>query len=360
MLRTSRFRGCLLGGAIGDALGAPVEFDSIERIRARFGPAGITEFAPAYGRVGAVTDDTQMTLFTAEGLLRALTRGLVRGICHTESVVSHAYERWMLTQGHPVTPSPTRKTATDGWLYAVPELHHQRAPGRTCLSALATTPRGSRAVNNSKGCGGVMRVAPVGLWLEARGRLAPGEAFELGAEVARLTHGHPSGYLAAGVFATVTQQLAGGATFDGALDLALVELVKAPDHGETLQAVERARQLASTDPEADIETLGQGWVAEEALGMSVFATLVAKDFEHGVRRAVNHSGDSDSTGAITGNLLGVAWGVEALPPRWIDQVEMSEVIAATADDLATCGEWEIDGYDRNERERVILDRYPAH
>lgn len=66
-----RLVGSILGGAIGDALGAPIEFDSLDRIRRRHGPAGLTDYAPAYGRIGAITDDTQMTLFTADGLLLA-------------------------------------------------------------------------------------------------------------------------------------------------------------------------------------------------------------------------------------------------------------------------------------------------
>lgn len=68
------FAGCLVGGAVGDALGAPVEFMSLAQIRSRFGPGGLTDFAEAYGRLGAITDDTQMTLFTAEGLLQGYSR----------------------------------------------------------------------------------------------------------------------------------------------------------------------------------------------------------------------------------------------------------------------------------------------
>ncbi len=93
-----RYRGCLLGGAVGDALGASVEFLSLGEIRARFGAAGIRDYAPAYGRIGAITDDTQMTLFTAEGLLRAHNRGTQKGIVHTPTVVHHAYLRWLETQ----------------------------------------------------------------------------------------------------------------------------------------------------------------------------------------------------------------------------------------------------------------------
>lgn len=72
------YEGCLLGGAVGDALGAPVEFMSLDAILRKFGPSGITEYFPAFGKTGAITDDTQMTLFTAEGMLRVVTRGCLQ------------------------------------------------------------------------------------------------------------------------------------------------------------------------------------------------------------------------------------------------------------------------------------------
>jgi ADP-ribosyl-[dinitrogen reductase] hydrolase len=93
-----RVYGCLLGGACGDALGAPVEFLPHENIVARFGIEGITQFATAYGGMGLITDDTQMALFTVEGLIRAWVRGTLKGICHPPSVVHHAYLRWLVTQ----------------------------------------------------------------------------------------------------------------------------------------------------------------------------------------------------------------------------------------------------------------------
>lgn len=91
----NRFTGCLLGGAVGDALGAPVEFLSRQQILNRFGPEGIREYAAIYGGIGRITDDTQMTLFTAEGLLRGMVRGAMRGMVCRWSVVAKAYQRWL-------------------------------------------------------------------------------------------------------------------------------------------------------------------------------------------------------------------------------------------------------------------------
>jgi len=94
-----RFTGCLLGGAVGDALGAPVEFMKRTEILRRFGPNGITAYVPAYGGLGTITDDTQMTLFTAEGLLRGWVRGCFKGITTYPGMTAHAYLRWLQTQG---------------------------------------------------------------------------------------------------------------------------------------------------------------------------------------------------------------------------------------------------------------------
>ncbi len=172
----SRYRGCLLGGAVGDALGASVEFLSLSEIRARFGAAGLRDYAPAYGRIGAITDDTQMTLFTAEGLLRAHNRGIQKGIVHTPTVVYHAYLRWLETQGE--TPAYPFPDVRGGWLLGLPELFSRRAPGNTCLASLRGGQVGAvgQPINASKGCGGVMRAAPVGLAFPA----SPVEAFALG------------------------------------------------------------------------------------------------------------------------------------------------------------------------------------
>lgn len=138
----SRFRGSLLAGAVGDALGAPVEGASLDEILARHGPSGVTGMVEGRGALGSITDDTQMTLFTAEGLLRAWVRGALKGICHPPTVVDHAYARWHHTQGERCARwEKWNEDGYDGWLVAQPELHHRRGPGNTCLSAM----RASRA-----------------------------------------------------------------------------------------------------------------------------------------------------------------------------------------------------------------------
>jgi ADP-ribosylglycohydrolase len=334
--RRDRFVGCLLGGAVGDALGAPVEFDRWSEIEVKFGDTGVRGFEPAYGRLGAITDDTQMTLFTAEGLIRAENRFVDRGIVSVAGVLHRAYERWLLTQvGDPeLVPWDPELGAgtTSGWLIAQQFLHHRRAPGNTCLSAMQERGRmgtPEHPINDSKGCGGVMRVAPVGL--VAR------ESFDLGCEIAALTHGHPSGWLAAGALAELVARVAGGYSLETAAQRALDLCRTHKDGLEVSAALEQATLLARQQPRPSaerIESLGAGWVAEEALSISVYCALTAAtDFRDGVLNAVNHSGDSDSTGAITGNILGAHLGVNAIDDDLLDGLEGRQVIEQVGDDL---------------------------
>lgn len=339
------FRGCLIGGAIGDALGWPVEFLSRAQIREKYGPAGITDLVPGSTDQAEITDDTQMTLFTAEGLLRAENRIRDLGFCDLPSVVRGAYLRWLHTQGYPkmwenVVPY-------DGWLIGVKGLHARRAPGNSCLSALLSSETGTvdHPINNSKGSGGVMRVAPVGLFC------IKAKAFAIGCQCAALTHGHPSGYLSAGVLAHIIAGIIEGQDLETAISDAMQPLKECQGQEECQQAVLAAMELARSnkEPSQAISLLGEGWVAEEALAISIYCALRHRDnFRQALIAAVNHDGDSDTTGAITGSILGAYLGIEAIPAPWVARVEMAEVVIQIADDLLV-------GYQPTARWR---ERYP--
>ena len=333
-----RFRACLLGGAVGDALGAPVEFMSRSEILTRFGTFGITDFAPAYGGTGLITDDTQMTLYTAEGLIRGwLAAGPVGpSAVDLSAAMARAYLRWLLTQGER-SMADLAFDEGSGWLSAQAALQGRRGPGITCLGALRRMSRiGEPARNDSKGCGGVMRIAPVGLFgWRLREHVDTGDVFALGAGLAGLTHGHPTGALASGALAVMVMTLLEGAGLPDAVDAARSRLCAHRGHEETLKALDEAVKLAraGAPPALAIRHLGEGWIAEEALAISVFCAWVARDFRDGVTLAVNHDGDSDSTGAVTGNLLGAQLGTGVIPHEWLAALELREVISTVADDL---------------------------
>lgn len=325
MERLDRIRVCLLAGAAGDALGAAVEFMNWTSSRQQFGVQGIRDFVPAYGKLGAITDDTQMMLFTAEGLLRANVSQRANGFCGSRALIHQALLRWYRTQGG----KPKIDIEQNGWLIAEQDLWSRRAPGMTCLSALgASKALGDFAHNDSKGCGGVMRVAPHAFFPDA---------FDLAADNAHLTHGHPSGYQASGLFADILQRLdQRQCDLQEAIEQSLAEHGQTPGMEETRELVEYAvrQSKAGIQPTPDgIAVMGGGWVAEEALGIGLWCALMADSLEQGIYWAVNHSGDSDSTGLIAGNLLGIQTGTEAIPQRWLDHLELRDVIEQMASDI---------------------------
>ncbi|MFF4501784.1 ADP-ribosylglycohydrolase family protein [Streptomyces sp. NPDC001401] len=334
----ARVRGCLLGGAVGDALGYPVEFASLDRIRSRFGERGVTGLVPGdLGLTGLISDDTQMTLFTVEALIPAHARERERGIGGAwAQMLRQAYERWLETQSK---PGPEQGTPTGG-LISEPWLYARRAPGNACLSGVAQgySPdpmlkldgKPGQVNPDSKGCGTVMRSAPFGLVNSADG------AFAMAARGAQITHGHPTGYYAAGALAAIVSHLVAGVSLESAVVLTLRLLARHPGHEETTAALEGALELAAQGSPAawKVESLGAGWVAEQALAIGVYCALAEWDVREALLLSVNHSGDSDSTGSICGNLLGTLHGDVGLPHAWVEQVEGRARIAALADDLA--------------------------
>jgi len=324
------YRGSLIGGAIGDAFGSAVEFISINAIRQKYGGAGITDLVCAESGLAEITDDTQMTLFTAEGILRAFENGQGGSIEQASHSVYHAYLRWLVTQGNPKFEE--YDWIYDGWLLEIKELNHRRTPGNTCLSALLSKERGTfeKPLNNSKGCGGVMRVAPAGLAYRKE------IAFKMGAEFAVITHGHPSGYLSAGALAYIISSIIEGSTLNEAIAGAVAVLKDHEGHEECTEIIGKAIDLADSDlPDSEaIKNLGEGWIGEEALAIAVYCSLKhSDDFRKAIIASVNHSGDSDSTGAITGNILGTYLGSSSIPQEWVEKLEIREVIEQMADEL---------------------------
>lgn len=337
----SKFRGCLIGGAIGDALGYPIEFMSMGAIRKTYGSDGIQalDADPATG-TAMISDDTQMTLFTASGLLRAVhIKETTGGTDIIRGGIYPSYLRWLHAQGYAVAPDILIKKPFEAGdvpaIMEVRELYARRAPGASCIGALSSGRCGSPAypINNSKGCGGVMRVAPIGLTFHDDPELA----CRIAIDAAAITHGHPTGYLAAGAFAYLITMLVNGETLEAA-SVQCADYMEKQFHdnaAETVHCMQLARSLAKRDISAmdAIAEIGEGWVAEEALGIALYASLKATDAVDALRIAVNHDGDSDSTGAICGNLLGAMYGIEVFPQTWAEQVEMSDSILDMADEL---------------------------
>ncbi|TNY37148.1 ADP-ribosylglycohydrolase family protein [Thermomonospora catenispora] len=335
--------GCLFGLAYGDALGAPTEFLSMEQIRRRYGPLGPADLPGPPDAPALVTDDTQMTIAVAEGLLDALERPPLT----PERVLPHWRRRFI------------------DWLH---DPRNDRAPGNTCLRACRDLDRGvpwvRATVHDSKGCGAVMRVAPVGL---VRGLTDEQRAGAAQLQAA-LTHGHPTGLAAGELTAFAVWWLregmdpaelpaalrerchrqrtvyrsrwledlwrrpsGDGASRQGAADSPEAFIARGWD--ECLAALDRLESaLARADRDADPCLItGAGWVAEEAMATGLLCFLLFPDDPvSAIRRGAASSGDSDSIACLAGAFAGAHLGLEAWPAAWAERIEYADELARLA------------------------------
>ena len=340
MKHLDQYRGCLVGGAAGDALGYAVEFLDADAIAKKYGKNGIMKYELLSG-TAHISDATQMTLFTANGLLLGTTRGMTRGIMGPyPAYIAACYKDWFRTQ---FVTYPLKSRSPYSWLVNEPELFARRDPGNTCISAIINGADGTidEPVNQSKGCGGMVRVAPIGLYLGGR-RYTSDEIDMIGAETAALTHGHELGYIPAAAFVHIIQRLSHNE------DISLYEAVKDTEQvllrlfdgkkhlPEQIRLIDRAIELSKgtfDDLEA-VQELGQGWTAEETLAIAIYCSLkYSDDFDKALIAAVNHSGASNSTGAVTGSIMGTYLGYSSIPDKYIENLELKNVILELADDL---------------------------
>lgn len=324
----------LAGGALGDAFGYRIEFQSLNAIRASFGRTGMLE--PVYDRHGrlVVSDDTQMTLFTAEGIMEAFEGTEDPFIEGVNTAIREAYLRWYATQADESRPAKNSRG-----LSAFPEMHVRRAPSKTCLSALAAGGHGTTAfpINASNSCGGVTRVAPLGLvpsWSAQR-------AMDAGTLAAALTHGHPSAYWSAGVLAGLIREALDGNKLHAATRKILRRLEGHSEAEEVIDAAHKALSYLYEERSPDVmeQKLGIGRTAEEALSIGIYACLKATRFEEALRIAVNHSGNSDATASIAGQIWGAFHGSSEMPEIWINALDILKPLQLCTKQMLSVRNW---------------------
>lgn len=324
--RRERVLGSLFGGAVGDAFGYEVEFKLLAAIQRQYGAGGLREPVFHDGRL-VVSDDTQMTLFTLDALNRSADALKAHDLDTATANVRAAYLDWLSTQRDSWKPSVTGER-----LLGFPELYKRRAPGNTCLAALEAGGHGtiSQPINDSKGCGTVMRTAPIGFlchWLEDR------EVFELAARASAITHGHPDGIAAGAAMAVIIANCLRGESIRSAAEHAMAMAAQWREGLDTVAEMQSALARAAApaaQPLDDVTALGEGWVAEEALAVGLYSALIGTDFSNALCVAANHNGDSDSTASIAGQIYGAAHGIGPVPHRWVAALDVWQPLMMVA------------------------------
>lgn len=304
-----RFPGVVLGSAIGDALGYPVEFASMAAIRARFGEAGVTGYVE-YRSVGdrrfaPYSDDTQMALVVLESLLES--RAERADLEQTMRRLARGFVRWAQ---HP--------------------LGGHRNPGAACLAGCAALAAGSpwneAGERSAGGCGSVMRVYPFALVFCHE----PERAEQWAVEHSKLTHRSPIAFAACAAFVRGLLAVLRDASPEEVCAL-MTSAAERHDFetASRLRGAQRAA-LAGEQPETVLRRY-PGWAAHDAVAAAcyVFARH-ADDPRVALLEAVNSPGDSDSIGALVGALLGARHGLEHLPTEWVADLERNDELKALA------------------------------
>lgn len=309
-MTTQTAESVLFGLALGDALGWPVEFSSLRTIKQVYGKEGIQE--PPYP--AQYTDDTQMTLALAEGVMDV---GLNAPVDKMMDAIGARFLTWAGLQSDPA---------------------HTFAPGNTCLAGMRRYAESgdwrASGIAGSKGCGSAMRVAALGYFYQN----APDRLREIASASSQITHGHPAA-IAGAVAAAYAVKLA----LDGVPSEDMVRQIEAFTEGmseEFSAALYRLGHVMGWEnDEHALAHLGEGWVAEEAVALGLFCVLrYPNDYTKCVRRGANLTGDSDTVACIAGGIQGARLGLEAIPAAWRSRCVNAAYLRQTAKKMAAARE----------------------
>lgn len=335
------YRGCLLGLAVGDAMGYTVDGSTWDQIRRDYGPNGLLGYDLVNG-YAEISSHTQLAAFTCNALLLGLTRGQMQGsMAPLVRYVGLAAKEWAQTQRYRSGMPPR----TFCWVAKVKELCTRRCMDTLMLDTLTRERTGSLEdrVNRFDSPGMLLSAVSVGLFADL-GRITAEEADRLGAEVVALTHGSPMAFLSGAVVANLIRNLVRmpELTVDVLVDGAMAQVQERfgreyPQLQEIWSLLRLARTLARTENIGPVEAMEQLGCRSAAgcLAGAVYACLVSgDDFDTAMITAVNHSGCSAAVGALTGAILGTKLGQDALPDFYLECLEPAPVLAELADDLA--------------------------
>ncbi len=307
-LNIDQLAGCLLGGALGDALGYPVEFEKVSQMSQDH------DFDKIVDKL-IVSDDTQITLFTPNALLLDGNLRINTWNC---------YQDWLETQFKQGKSELSHRPIS--WLMEYPEMYASREPGRTCLMTLMRGIPGdlNEPINQSKGCGALMRVAPLAF-------IDREDLYLVAIENSALTHGHQMSHIASAALVSLLRYISEGETLCDSVSLMRQDIKRIFMGSLEVKVFDDLLQQAIFASEKDfddmeiISRLGEGWVAEETLAIALYCSLkYSNDLKKALRVAVLHDGDSDSTGSVTGQMLGTLLGAKKLPQEEIKRLDLLE------------------------------------
>lgn len=331
------YRGCLLGLAVGDAMGYTIDDKSWEEIQENYGPNGLLGYDLQESEFAQVTSYTQIAAFLCNGLLLSLSRAKGEHLRWGKV----ALKEWTRSQHFYRDPEDSYC-----FLAKLPAFRHRHCRDARMLDNLRLESYGTMAApkNNNNAPGALTAGVAAGMFYKP-GRIAPEQVGVLAGELIALTHGNPEAFLSGVVLAYVITGLLQAPShsleeqFQQAIGVMDGQFrSRYPQSEELARQLRRAIALAKSGVVSSQEGMEQLQCldAPGCLGGAMFACLASpEDFDSAIITAVNHSGCSAAVGAITGAILGARLGEDALPAFYLESLECAEELRVLAEDLAT-------------------------
>ena len=333
------YRGCLLGMAVGDAMGHSVDSRSWREIQEDYGPNGLLGYDLVNGYAD-VTSYTQLAAFTCNGLLLGLTRGQMTGrMAPFVKYIALACREWAASQRRWGRPEKTFC-----WLLQQRDMCQHYCADTRMLDTLNREPPGTPEdpVNSFSDACSLTTAVGVGLFFD-KNRARQAEIDRLGAEAVALTYGSPLAFLSGAILAHIVSLCLRrpDAPLKSIVKHAMANIREQFGHqySQTYEICTLLRhalvyaQSPNLKPVDVMEKLGCTNAAQVLAG-AVYACLVTEeDFDRAMIVAVNHSGRSAAVGAIAGAILGARLGEPALPEFYMESLEPADTLRELADDL---------------------------
>lgn len=333
--KLSSYCGCLLGLAVGDAMGYTVDNKSWTEISEDYGPNGLLGYDLVNG-CADITSYTQLAAFVCNGLLLGAIRGN-----------PELYSKYMALSLREWAKSQQFRGASEKtfcWLAQVPGMRRRHCMDTRLLDALNRETLGTpeSPVFHSTTPGAITAAVAVGLSFDPE-RMEARQVGRLGAEVVAFTHGDPETFLSgaflayciAGILQEPGQSLV--KQFNHAAEA--VEAQFADTYPQVFSVTAKIRRAIELTKDAELTPLAAMTLlgcttASECLAGALYASAIhAANFDEAMIVAVNHSGRSAAVGALTGALLGAKLGAEALPEFYLESLEPAAVLSELAEDL---------------------------
>ena len=335
----SAYRGCLLGLAVGDAMGYTVDALSWPEIREDYGPNGLLGYDLVNG-YAEITSYTQLAAFTCNGLLLGITRGQMKGrMLPYVRYIALSDREWCVSQRPWGRPEKTYC-----WRLHQPELCRRHCMDTRMMDTISRGTAGApeEPVNHFQNCGSITTAAGVGLFFDPD-RMAQEETDRLGAEAVALTHGSPLAFLTGALVAHIISRVLRDrkmpleTLYRSACEALEQQFGHQYSHTyeitSTLRTAIRMAGEPDIKPQEAMERL-RCTNAAQVLAGAGYATLVCReDFDNAMITAINHSGRAAAVGALAGAILGARLGEEALPDFYLDCLEPVDILRQLADDI---------------------------